>query len=109
MAEGTRVSQLIETVSGMKQQQEAQQQNQQNQPQILEDIVQQIRNMSTSVARVRRRGDRPPTLMCVSGAYEETRNSCLYITKKREWESPPSLWLLGTLTGLRDQVRRLIA
>jgi len=39
MAEGTRVSQLIETMSGMKQQQELQQQNQQNQQQILEDIV----------------------------------------------------------------------
>jgi len=31
----------------MKQQQETQQQNQQNQQQILEDIVQQLRNMST--------------------------------------------------------------
>jgi len=47
MAEGTRVLQLIETVSGMKQQQELQQQNQQNQQQILEGIVQQLRNMST--------------------------------------------------------------
>jgi hypothetical protein len=46
MAEGTGVSQLIETVTGMKQQQETQQQNQQNQQQILEDIVQQLRNMS---------------------------------------------------------------
>lgn len=49
MAEGTRVLQLIETVSRMKQQQEAQQQNQQNQQQILEDIVQQLRNMSTKM------------------------------------------------------------
>nr|XP_034919250.1 uncharacterized protein LOC118052388 [Populus alba] len=60
MAEGTRVSQLIETVSGMKQQQEAQQQNQQNQQQILEDIVQQLRNMSTRMDQMAKaHGKRP--------------------------------------------------
>jgi Tfp pilus assembly protein PilN len=42
MAEGIGVSQLIETVTRMKQQQETQQQNQQNQQQILEDIVQGV-------------------------------------------------------------------
>ncbi|KAI9377786.1 hypothetical protein POPTR_019G120766v4 [Populus trichocarpa] len=26
-----------------------------------------------------------------------------------EWKSPPSIWSLGTLTGLRDRVRRLVA
>ena len=41
--------------------------------------------------------------------YGETRNSCLLLVKKNEWESPPSFWLLGTRTGLRDQVHRLIA
>jgi hypothetical protein len=60
MAEGTRVSQLIETVSGMKQQQEAQQQNQQNQQQILEDIVLQLRNMSTRMDQMAKaQGKRP--------------------------------------------------
>jgi YesN/AraC family two-component response regulator len=60
MAEGTRVSQLLETVSRMKQQQEAQQQNQQNQQQILEDIVQQLRNMSTRMDQMAKaQGKRP--------------------------------------------------
>ena len=60
MAEGTRVSQLIETVSGMKQQQETQQQNQQNQQQILEDIVQQLNNMSTRMGQMAKtHGKRP--------------------------------------------------
>jgi len=60
MAEGTRVSQLIETVSGMKQQQELQQQNQQNQQQLLEDIVQQLRNMSTRMDHMTKaQGKRP--------------------------------------------------
>jgi hypothetical protein len=39
----------------------------------------------TLVARVRRRGDRPPSLNgCVylSGKYRETRNSCLFISGK---------------------------
>jgi len=38
------------------------------------------------VARVRRRGDRPPTLnVCgVSGKYGETRNSCLLSVEKME-------------------------
>jgi hypothetical protein len=40
MTEDTRVSQLIETVAGMKQQQDLQQQNQQNQQNTLEEIVQ---------------------------------------------------------------------
>jgi hypothetical protein len=60
MAEGTRVSQLIETVSGMKQQHEKQQQNQQNQQQILEDIVQQLRNMSVRIDQMTKaQGKRP--------------------------------------------------
>ena len=60
MAKGTRVSQLIETVSGMKQQQELQQQNQQNQQQILEDMVQQLRNMSTRIDQMTKaQGKRP--------------------------------------------------
>jgi hypothetical protein len=38
----------------------------------------------TGVARVRRRGDRPPHSMdvCVSGKYGETRSSCLFISGK---------------------------
>jgi hypothetical protein len=43
------------------------------------------------VARVRRRGDCPPTLMCVSGAYGETRNSCLLLVEKNGMESPPGI------------------
>jgi hypothetical protein len=35
------------------------------------------------VARVRRRGDRPPhSNVCVSGKYMETRNSCLLLVEK---------------------------
>ena len=60
MAEGTRVSQLIETVSGLKQQQEAQQQSQQGQQQLLEDIVQQLRTMSARMDQMAKaQGKRP--------------------------------------------------
>ena len=60
MAEGTRVSQLIETVTRMKQQQETQQQNQQSQQQLLEDIVQQLRSMSARMDQMSKaQGKRP--------------------------------------------------
>jgi hypothetical protein len=37
-----------------------------------------------SVARVWRRGDRPPhSIVCVSGKYRETRNSCLLLVENR--------------------------
>jgi hypothetical protein len=65
-----------------------------------------------SVARVRRRSDCPPSLnVCVSGKYKykETRNSCLLSVEKGNGGRHLVFWSLGTLTGLRDQVRRLVA
>jgi hypothetical protein len=65
-----------------------------------------------SVARVRHRGDFPPSLnVCVSGKYKyrETRNSCLLSVGKGNGSRHLVFWSLGTLTGLRDQVRRLVA
>jgi len=44
------------------------------------------------VARVRRRGDRPPSLMCVSGAYGETRNS---------WQIHPFSGIVSSGAGSR--------
>ena len=71
-----------------------------------------------SIARVRRRGDRPPHSWCVSGKYGKTRK-CIwkiwedkeflsFISGKIEWSRHLVFWLLGTLTGLRDRVRGLV-
>jgi hypothetical protein len=45
-----------------------------------------------------------------SGEYGETRNSCL-LSVENKWNGSRHLvlWSLGTLTGLRDRVRRLVA
>jgi hypothetical protein len=32
-----------------------------------------------------------------------------FISGRREWESPPSIWSLGTLTSLINQARGLVA
>jgi len=67
-------------------------------------------NAVALVARVRRRGDRPPSLhVCGSGKYGETREFLSLIGGKIEWSRHLVLWSLGTLTGLRDRVRRLVA
>jgi hypothetical protein len=39
----------------------------------------------------------------------ETRNSCLLLVEKWNESRHLVFWLLGTLTGLRDRVRRLVA
>jgi hypothetical protein len=67
------------------------------------------------VARERRRDDRPPTKINVmgddkSGQCGETRNS-LSLSSKKKWCGSRHLvfWSLGTLTGLRDRARGLVA
>jgi hypothetical protein len=47
--------------------------------------------------------------VCVSGKYGETRNSCLLLVKKWNESRHLVFWSLGTVTGLEDQVRRLVA
>jgi len=64
------------------------------------------------VARVRRRGDRPPSQgKCIglSGKCEETRNSYLLSVENLNGSRHLVFWSLETLTGLRDRVRRLVA
>jgi hypothetical protein len=46
---------------------------------------------------------------CLSWKIWEDKELLSLISEKIEWESPPSFWLLETLTGLKDQVRRLVA
>jgi len=48
-------------------------------------------------------------IIYLSGKYVETRNSCLLLVEK--WNGCRHLvfWSLGTLTGLMDRVRELIA
>jgi len=41
--------------------------------------------------------------------YVETRNSCLLLVEKWNESRHLVFWLLGTLIGLRDRVRRLVA
>jgi hypothetical protein len=41
--------------------------------------------------------------------YEETKNSCFLFVKSGNESRHLIFWLLGTLTGLRDRVWRLIA
>jgi hypothetical protein len=70
-----------------------------------------------SVARERRRGDRPPSMGMdvkgdggyISGKYGETRNSLSLSSEKRNGSRHLVFWSLGTLTGLRDWVRGLVA
>jgi hypothetical protein len=51
----------------------------------------------------------PLMYLYLSIKYEETRNSCLLSVKSRTGSRHLVFWSLGTLTGLRDQVWRLIA
>ena len=68
-----------------------------------------------SVARVRRRGDRPPPLqssgvVCLSIRENMVRQGILSLSGEK-WNGSRHLvfWSLGTLIGLRDWVRRLVA
>ena len=64
------------------------------------------------VARERRRGDRPPTNVMggyISGQCRETRNSLSLSSEKWCGSRHLVFWSLGTLTGLRDRVRGLVA
>jgi hypothetical protein len=45
----------------------------------------------------------------LSGKYEETRNSCLLSVKNLNGSRHLVFWSLGTLTGLKDRVRKLVA
>jgi len=45
----------------------------------------------------------------LSGKYGETRNSCLLSVENLNESCHLVFLLLGTLTSLRDQVRRLVA
>jgi hypothetical protein len=47
--------------------------------------------------------------MGLSGKGGETKNSCLLLVEILNESHHLVFWLLGTLTGLRDQVRRLVA
>jgi hypothetical protein len=60
---------------------------------------------------MRRRGDRPPLgfNVCLSDKYGETRNSCLLSVENLNESRHLVFWLLGTLTGLKHWVRRLVA
>jgi hypothetical protein len=64
-----------------------------------------------SVARERRRGDRPPSngYGYIYGKYGETRNSLSLINEKWCGSRHLVFWSLGTLTGLRDRARGLVA
>ena len=44
----------------------------------------------------------------LSGKYRETRNSCLLSVENLNGSRHLVFWSLGTLTGLRDRVRRLV-
>jgi hypothetical protein len=62
------------------------------------------------VARVRRRGDRPPHSH-VCGIWKIWRDKEFLSLISVKWNGSRHLvfWSLGTLTGLRDRVRRLVA
>jgi len=66
-----------------------------------------------TVACERRCGDRPPSICVmggyISGKYGETRNSLSLSSEKRNGSRHLVFWSLGTLTGLRDWVRGLVA
>jgi len=66
--------------------------------------------MFNIIARVRCRGDRPPSMYgYISGKCGETRNSLSLSGEKWNGSYHLVFWSLGTLTGLRDWVRRLVA
>ena len=65
------------------------------------------------VACVQRCGDRPPPIIecgksIYCGKYGETRNSLSLSGEKWNGSRHLVVWSLGTLTGLRDWVRRLV-
>jgi hypothetical protein len=64
----------------------------------------------TVVARMRRRGDRPPSNVDIY-LVNVGRQGILCLLTVRKWNRSRHLvfWSLGTLTGLRDRVRGLIA
>jgi len=70
-------------------------------------------NLVSTVARERRRGDRPPTKNVmgayISGQCGETRNSLSLSSEKWCGSRHLVFWSLGTLTGLRNRVRGLVA
>ena len=75
-----------------------------------------INRCIVSVARVRHRCDRPPSSIIIrcgmsiySEKYGETRNSLSLSGEKWNGSRHLVFWSLGTLTGLRDWVRRLVA
>jgi len=62
------------------------------------------------VARVRRRDENiHPQNLILCGKCVETRNSCLLLVEKWNGSRHLVFWSLGTLTGLRDRVRGLVA
>jgi hypothetical protein len=67
--------------------------------------------MVHAVARVRRRGDRPPHSMDLWIWKNMGRQGilCLLAVKNGNGSRHLVLWSLGTLTGIRDRVRRLVA
>ena len=69
--------------------------------------------MHTVVARERRRSDRPPSKNVmggyISGQCRETRNSLSLSSEKWCGSRHLVFWSLGTLTGLRDRARGLVA
>jgi hypothetical protein len=62
------------------------------------------------IARVRRRDDRPPhSMVCIWKIWRDKEFLSFISGKKWNWSRHLVLWSLGTLTGLRDRVRRLVA
>jgi len=61
------------------------------------------------IARVRRHGDIPLHVLYLSDKYGETRNSCLLSVESGKGSRHLVFRSLETLTGLKDQVRKLIA
>jgi len=63
------------------------------------------------VTRMRRRDDRSSSqvIVYVSGKYGQTKNSCLLSMKKKNGSRHLVFWSIGTLTGLKDRVRGLVA
>lgn len=61
------------------------------------------------VARVRHRDEYSTSSRHLSDKYRKTRNSYLLLVENRKGSHHLIFWSLGTLTGLRDRVRGLVA
>jgi hypothetical protein len=62
------------------------------------------------VARVRRRGENIHShIWYLMWQMWKDKEFLSFSSEKMEWESQLSIWSLGTLTGLRDRVRGLVA